>query len=203
MATAGAKSAPNGNFAALLGGSADEPPPLDSKAPPSKLDRQELSHMLFGDAYDPVTKTVRTVKLVQLVEQHAAEFALRFQMKLAVAGIDPTTPVEFSIARDGSLEVSGHPEAERIRDLLKSDPALVAECRAVCGQSQHAAAAMLGAAYVRDWYAAPTDQARNGVWARYRGLMTEMSNMAGSRLVVGPTGATSLALQFVKDRGFA
>lgn len=41
------------------------------------------------------------------------------------------------------------------------------------------------------------------VFRRYAALAEQLSQQAGSRMRIGPDGITSLAMQFLKERGFA
>jgi hypothetical protein len=150
-----------------------------------------------------LSRALPPVNLAPVTPREMADFAQQVRSTLANAGINTAVPFELSVQPDGAIAAANHPDAARINEILNGDAALANKVREITARNTVQAQARLAASYTRDWFAAVDDQARTAVWARYRALSEDMTKLAGSRTLFDANGATSLALQFLRDRGFA
>ncbi len=163
-----------------------------------------LAKSLFGNAYDPDTKSVRLDKIAGEAQKRTAEFAGQLKTRLAAAGIDPTQPVEFSVGADGRIIVdNSHPKSAEIAKLFEEDPALAQAYRNVAAQNDHLAILQAGAAYVKEWSTAANDEERQAIWNRYSTLMERMSSMFSGRMTFGAAGTIGESQQILRRMGLA
>jgi len=177
---------------------------IPSVAPGLNPSPELLGKVLFGNAYDPDTKTIRLDKIAADVQKRTAEFAGQLRQALSAHGIDPNIPVELSTGGDGRVIVdNGHPQAEEISKLFVADPQLAEEFRNVSAQNDHLTLMQAGAAYVKDWNAAKTEGERTALWNRYSTLMDKMISMFSGRMTFGPSTVVADSQQMLRRMGLS
>ena len=177
---------------------------LPSVSPGQHPSPELLGKVLFGNAWDADTKTIRLDKIAADIQKRTAEFAGQFKQALATHGIDPNIPVELSVGGDGRIIVdNGHPQAAEIGKLFTADPQLAQAYRDVAAQNDHLTLMQAGAAYVKDWNAARTDGERTALWNRYSTLMDKMINMFSGRMTFGPSTVVAESQQMLRRMGLS
>jgi hypothetical protein len=177
---------------------------LPSVSPGQHPSPELLGKVLFGNAWDADTKTIRLDKIAADIQKRTAEFAGQFKQALAGYGIDPNIPVELSTGGDGRIIVdNGHPNAAEISKLFAADPQLAQAYRDVAASNDHLTLMQAGAAYVKDWNAAKTDGERTALWNRYSTLMDKMISMFSSRMTFGPSTVVAESQQMLRRMGIS
>lgn len=165
---------------------------------------EQLAKSLFGNAYDPATRTLRPDRIAAEAEKRTAEFAQSFRQKLTDIKVDPNQPVALSVGADGRVIVDGsHPHAAEISRLFEEEPALAQAYRNVAARNDHLAILQAGAAYVKDWNAAGTDAERQAAWQRSTALMDRLSNLFAGRMSFAGGTAVAESQQILRRMGFA
>lgn len=163
-----------------------------------------LGKVLFGNAWDADTKTIRIDKIAADIQKRTAEFAGQFRQALIAHGIDPNIPVELSTGGDGRIIVdNGHPKAAEIGKLFAADPQLAQGYRDIAARNDHLTLMQAGAAYVKDWNAAKTDGERTALWNRYSTLMDKMISMFSGRMIIGPSTVVAESQQMLRRMGLS
>ncbi|PJI37693.1 hypothetical protein [Ferrovibrio sp.] len=172
---------------------------LPSVSPGQHPSPELLGKVLFGNAWDADTKTIRLDKIAADIQKLTAEFAGQFRQALANRGIDPNIPAELSVGGDGRIIVdNGHPQAAEISKLFAADPQLAQAYRDVATQNDHLTLMQAGAAYVKDWNAAKTDGERTALWNRYSTLMDKMISMFSGRMTFAPNTVVAESQQMLR-----
>lgn len=164
----------------------------------------QLARSLFGDAYDPLTRSVRVDKVAAAAGKHTAEFAQLLRQNLADINVDPNQPVALSVGADGRVIVDGnHPHAAEIAKLFEDKPALAQAYRNVAARNDQLAILQAGAAYVKEWHAATTDGERQAAWQRSTALMDRLSTLFAGRMTFAGGTAIAESQQILRRMGFA
>lgn len=177
---------------------------LPSVSPGQHPSPELLGKVLFGNAWDADTRTIRLDKITADIQKRTAEFAGQFRQALANHGIDPNIPVELSTGGDGRIIVdNSHPKAEEISKMFAADPHLAHAYREVAASNDHLTLMQAGAAYVKDWNAAKTDGERTALWNRYSTLMDKMISMFSSRMTLAPNTVAAESQQMLRRMGLS
>lgn len=177
---------------------------LPSVSPGQHPSPELLGKVLFGNAWDADTKTIRLDKIAADIQKSTAEFAGQLRQAMANHGIDPNIPVELSTGGDGRIIVdNGHPQAAEISKLFAADPHLAQAYRDIAARNDHLTLMQAGAAYVKDWNAASTEGERTALWNRYSTLMDKMINMFSSRMAFGPSTVIAESQQMLRRMGLS
>ncbi|HEX6959820.1 MAG TPA: hypothetical protein VF194_17685 [Ferrovibrio sp.] len=163
---------------------------------------EDLIKGLFGNAYDPGTKSVRLDKITAEIQKRSAKFAQAFRETLASQGIDPNSPIALSVGADGRVIVdNSNPDAEAISKIFAENPDLAQAYRDIAVQNDHLAMLQVGAAYVKEWQAAKTEVDRSAIWNRYSGLMDRLAGLFQGRMTFGAGTAIPASQQIVLRMG--
>lgn len=163
---------------------------------------EDLAKGLFGNAFDPATKSVRLDKIAAEVQKRSAEFAQAFRESLVSQGIDPNSPVELSVGADGRIIAdNSNPNADAISKIFAENPDLARAYRDIAAQNDHLAILQVGAAYVKEWQATKTEVDRSAIWSRYSGLMDRLAGLFQGRMAFGAGTAIPAGQQIVRRMG--